>query len=143
METQQSCLKSSLGYLLNSAQATVQRTLLHAFKDAGYDITVEQWTVLVHLWEQDGVSQQELSLATGKDNASICRLIDSLEKRHLVVRIPNKSDRRINDIYTTSTAKSIQSDLVRIAEETFSVLLAGVSLADKEAFYSVLKTLSE
>jgi len=143
MEIHQSCLKSSLGYLLNSAQSTVQRTLLHAFKDAGYDITVEQWTVLVHLWEKDGVSQQELSLATGKDNASICRLIDSLEKRHLVVRIPNKNDRRINDIHTTSTAKSIQHDLVRIAEDTFSLLLIGVSQSDKETFYSVLKLLSE
>ena len=143
MEIQQSCLKSSLGYLLNSAQSAVQRKLLHAFKDAGYDITVEQWTLLVHLWEQDGVSQQELSIATGKDNASICRLIDSLEKRHLVVRIPNKSDRRINDIYTTSTAKSIKDDLVKIAEETFSMLLSEVNHEDKETFYSVLKVLSE
>lgn len=143
METQQSCLKSSLGYLLNIAQSTVQRRLLHAFKDAGYDITVEQWTVLVHLWEQDGVSQQELSLATGKDNASICRLIDSLEKRNLVVRVPNKSDRRINDIYMTSAAKSIRTDLVQIAEDTFSDLLNNVNQSDKETFYSVLKTLSE
>lgn len=143
MEIHQSCLKSSLGYLLNSAQSTVQRKLLHAFKDAGYDITVEQWTVLVHLWEQDGVSQQELSLATGKDNASICRLIDSLEKRHLVVRIPNKSDRRINDIHTTSTAKSIRMDLVKIAEDTFSEILNDVNQVDKETFYTVLRLLSE
>lgn len=143
METQQSCLKSSLGYLLNSAQSTVQRRLLHAFKDAGYDITVEQWTVLVHLWEQDGVSQHELSMATGKDNASICRLIDSLEKRNLVVRVPNKNDRRINDIYMTSSAKSIRTDLINIAEETFSALLNGVNQSDKDSLYSVLKVLSE
>lgn len=143
MEVNHSCLKSSLGYLLNSAQATVQRALLHAIKEAGYDITVEQWTVLVHLWEQDGVSQQELSFATGKDNASICRLIDSLEKRNLVVRIPNKTDRRINDIYTTNTAKQIRPELVRIAEETFANLLINVNDEDRQTFYNVLRVLSE
>jgi DNA-binding MarR family transcriptional regulator len=143
MEIGQSCLKGSLGYLLNSAQSTVQRALLHAIKEAGYDITVEQWTVLVHLWEQDGVSQQELSMATGKDNASICRLIDSLEKRNLVVRIPNKTDRRINDIYTTNNAKSIRPDLVRIAEETFASILKNVSEQDRQTFYNVLRIVSE
>ena len=143
MEIHQSCLKGSLGYLLNSAQSIVQRALLHAFKEAGYDITVEQWTVLVHLWEQDGVSQQELSLATGKDNASICRLIDSLEKRNLVVRIPNKTDRRINDIYTTNNAKHIRPELVRIAEETFANLLINVNDEDRHTFYNVLRIVSE
>jgi len=143
MDNSNSCLLSSLGYLLNAAQTTVQRTLLHAFKAAGYDITVEQWTVLIHLWEKDGVSQQELSDSTGKDNASICRLLDSLEKRNLVVRIPNKSDRRVNDIYATSFAKEIKPELVRIAEETFSIVLKNVKVEDQVRFKNILRSIKE
>jgi hypothetical protein len=43
----------------------------------------------------------------------------------------------------TSAAKSIRTDLVQIAEDTFSDLLNNVTQSDKETFYSVLKTLSE
>ena len=36
------------------------------FRQNGVEITPEQWTVLLFLWEKDGVTQQELCNATFK-----------------------------------------------------------------------------
>jgi DNA-binding MarR family transcriptional regulator len=57
------------------------------FPYAGLEITIEQWSILYHLWKEDGLSQQELCNRTFRDKPSITRLIDNLEKQHLVKRV--------------------------------------------------------
>ena len=83
--------------------AAINRKLYRNFRAMGLDITPEQWTVLIFLWKRDGVSQQELCNATFKDKPSMTRLIDNMEKQHLVVRINDKNDRRTNLIHLTKT----------------------------------------
>jgi len=78
------------------ASTAVARRLQKNFRLAGLEITIEQWSVLYHLWKQDGMSQQELCNRTFRDKPSITRLIDNLEKQKLVKRMPSKEDRRIN-----------------------------------------------
>ena len=53
------------------------------FRQAGLDITIEQWSILYHLWKEDCLSQQELCNRTFRDKPSITRLIDNLEKQKL------------------------------------------------------------
>ena len=45
--------------------------LCRNFRQNGVEITPEQWTVLLFLWEKDGVTQQELCNATFKDKPSM------------------------------------------------------------------------
>ena len=74
----------------------------------GMNLTIEQWSVLYHLWKQDGISQQELCNATFRDKPSITRLVDNLEKLNLVKRVASENDRRINKIYLTKQAQKLQ-----------------------------------
>ena len=62
------------------ATTAVARRLQKNFRQAGLEITIEQWSVLYHLWKEDGLSQQELGNRTFRDKASITRLIDNIEK---------------------------------------------------------------
>ena len=80
--------------LNGKVSAAINRKLSRHFRQNSLDITPEQWTVLIYLWEQDGVTQQELCNATYKDKPSMTRLLDNMERRHLVVRIADKKDRR-------------------------------------------------
>ena len=79
------------------------RRLQKKFNQCRLESTIEQWSVLYHLWKQDGMSQQELCNATFRDKPSITRLVDNLEKLKLVKRVASKNDRRINLIYLTKT----------------------------------------
>ena len=89
-------------------------------------MTIEQWSVLYHLWKEDGKSQQELCNATFRDKPSITRLVDNLEKLNLVKRVPAENDRRINLIYLTKQAQKLQEQTMELAEETLNEALTGV-----------------
>ena len=71
--------------LNGKVSAAINRKLSRNFRQNGLEITPEQWTVLIFLWEKDGVTQQELCNATFKDKPSMTRLIDNMERQHLVV----------------------------------------------------------
>ena len=77
------------------ANMALARRLQKYFREKELDLTVEQWSILVHLWKYDGVSQQELSNRTFRDKPSITRLVDNLEKLGLVERRASETDRRI------------------------------------------------
>ena len=60
--------------LNGKVSAAINRKLSRNFRQNGLEITPEQWTVLIFLWEKDGVTQQELCNATFKDKPSMTRL---------------------------------------------------------------------
>lgn len=119
-------------FMTGKASTAIARRLQKKFKDARLDITIEQWSVLYHLWKLDGVSQQQLCDATYRDKPSITRLVDNLEKLNLVKRVASKEDRRIKMVYLTPGAKKLQELTMEMAAETLNEALAGVS-ADKIA----------
>ena len=114
------------------ASTAVARRLQKNFRAAGLEITIEQWSVLYHLWKEDCLSQQELCNRTFRDKPSITRLIDNLEKQHLVNRLPSTTDRRINLVALTNKAKDMQQLTIDLANQTMNEALIGVKREDIE-----------
>lgn len=108
------------------ASTAVARRLQKNFRAFGLEITIEQWSVLYHLWKEDGLSQQELCNRTFRDKPSITRLIDNLEKQNLVNRMPSSTDRRINLVSLTDKAKDMQQLTIDLANQTMNEALIGV-----------------
>ena len=88
-------------FITGKASTAIARRLQKKINTSGINLTIEQWSVLYHLWKQDGMSQQELCNSTFRDKPSNTRLVDNLEKLQLVKRVASESDRRINCIYLT------------------------------------------
>jgi DNA-binding MarR family transcriptional regulator len=113
-------------FITGKASTAIARRLQKKFNQAGVNLTIEQWSVLYHLWKEDGKSQQELCNATFRDKPSITRLVDNLEKLNLVKRVPSESDRRINMIYLTRQAQKLHEQTMELAEGTLNEALTGV-----------------
>src|SRR4249919_2565703 len=113
-------------FVTGKASIAIARRLQKKFNNAGLRITIEQWSVLYHLWKQDGMSQQELCNATFRDKPSITRLVDNLEKLQLVKRVSSDSDRRMNLIFLTRQAQKLQDQAMNLAEETLNEALETV-----------------
>jgi DNA-binding MarR family transcriptional regulator len=126
-------------FITGKASTAIARRLQKKFNEAGITITIEQWSVMYHLWKGDGMSQQELCNATFRDKPSITRLVDNLEKLSLVKRVSDEKDRRINKIYLTKTAVSLEEQTMQLAEETLNEALAGVSQEQIEVCKEVLQ----
>ena len=113
-------------FITGKASTSIARRLQKKFNTAGLNITIEQWSVLYHLWKQEGISQQELCNATFRDKPSITRLVDNLEKLNLVKRVASENDRRINLIYLTKQAQKLQEETMALADETLNEALVTV-----------------
>jgi DNA-binding MarR family transcriptional regulator len=126
-------------FITGKASTAIARRLQKNLKQAEIEITIEQWSVLYHLWKEEGQSQQQLCDATFRDKPSITRLVDNLEKLKLVKRVASKSDRRINLIYLTRDAQNLQEKTMEIANQTLNEALAGVTNGQIEIAKEVLQ----
>ena len=126
-------------FVTGKASTAIARHLQKKFNNASLGITIEQWSVLYHLWKQDGMSQQELCNATFRDKPSITRLVDNLEKLQLVKRAASDDDRRINRICLTKTGIKLQEQSMMLAEQTLNEALDGVSVEQIDICKMVLQ----
>ena len=126
-------------FITGKASTAIARRLQKNFKESNVEITIEQWSVLYHLWKQDGLSQQQLCDATFRDKPSITRLVDNLEKLALVKRVASKDDRRMNMIYLTNEAQVLQEQTMALANQTLNEALGGVTIEEIEIAKMVLQ----
>lgn len=128
----------SLGAYLGKAGKAMGKRLSENFASAGYDINLEHWIILVHLWAQDGLNQKALCDFAGQHKTAITRAINSLEKLGFVVRIPDKMDKRNKLIYLTHQGKEVREGLVAQMQKTIAEATQGIAEEDIETCKQVL-----
>jgi DNA-binding MarR family transcriptional regulator len=118
-------IEESLGFIISRTNQKLSNYLTRKFKS--YDITPEQWGLLNRLWEKDGISQKELSEISIKDQTTVTRILDKLERKGLIKRQTSPDDRRSFLIFLTDTGRSLENKLVPIAYEVLDEALQGLS----------------
>ena len=108
--------KDSLGFIIYRTALALKSALQRFFKENGFEITVEQWAIIRHLWEGDGLSQREIAEKTSKDKPNITRMVDALEQKRLVFRQPDPRDRRKYCIYLTKEGRQLKERLLPLAQ---------------------------
>jgi len=126
-------LENTIGYLINRCSILLKSELTHRFNQAGYDVTPEEWVILNRLWEQDGMSQNELARTTLKDKTTIVRFLDQMSKKQLIIRKNSSEDARVKEIYLTPAAHTLKNKLIPIVQE----LLADCSVNIKPTQVSI------
>ena len=121
------------------AAAAIARRMQKNFRAAGLEITIEQWSILYHLWKEDGLNQQQLCDKTFRDKPSITRLLHNLEKQGLVERKASATDKRVNFIFLSETAKALHNQTIEIANQTMDEALVGIAKDEIETVKNVLQ----
>lgn len=106
-----------------------------------YQITTEQWSVLRTLHENNRISQKELALKTDKDQATLTKILDLLEKNQFVKRKPNPEDRRSYLIATTEKGQELVIKLKPLLEQRFSSIVEGIETEKLAVYQEVLQLL--
>ncbi len=126
MDNYNKIIDLSIGYLVGRLSRAIIKRLSKKFQDAGIDVSYEQWSILVHLYRQDGQTQQALARIAVKDKAAITRLLNGLEKKNIVLRIPDRNDKRSNFVYLTNKAKELKPHLIGFVEEMLDEAEQGI-----------------
>lgn len=130
MEIFEKVIDSSIAYLVGRTSRSIMKRLTNKFSTAGFDVSYEQWSILVHLYRRDGQTQQELANIAVKDKAAITRLLNVLEKKNMVLRIPDRTDKRSKLVYLTHKAKEFKTDLIAIVEDLLKEAEQGIEPDD-------------
>ena len=113
------------------------------FTEQGFDLTKEQFIVLKVLHEKDGVPQKNLANITERNKGSLARLINTMEKKNFVVRIPSKEDKRINLVYLTKLGKKTFQELKPVLWEQFRFFQEDLTPEEIETTIAVLEKIQK
>jgi DNA-binding MarR family transcriptional regulator len=102
----------SLGFLIYRTALGLKAALQRFFKDNGFEITAEQWSIIRRLGEEEGLSQREIGEKAAKDKPNITRMLDALEKKRIIFRQPDPRDRRKYCIYLTKDGRRLHDRLL-------------------------------
>ncbi|MFT4972999.1 MAG: DNA-binding MarR family transcriptional regulator [Paraglaciecola sp.] len=95
------------GAYLDRTVKQIRQNYVRAFKEVGVDITTEQWVLLDNLYQNNGISQNELAERNFKNAPTVSRIIDLLCTKELVERQRFENDRRRYKIFITEYGKTV------------------------------------
>ncbi|MCF2876356.1 MULTISPECIES: MarR family winged helix-turn-helix transcriptional regulator [unclassified Tenacibaculum] len=136
-------LEKTLAPWLGKTMKMIDNHIQDMFYERKINLTKIQWVLLKKLEEKNGVPQQELAFLTGRDKTSLTRLINTMEKKSLVARIPSKSDRRINHIHLTKKGEQLLKETIPIMEDFVTSLQENISKKEIRDTINVIKKVQE
>lgn len=132
---------NSVGFLL--AKAYQRACAIYKEQFGRYDLTPQQFGLLRFLWEEDGMTQVELSNRSQIDRTTIGGLIDRLEQSGLLRRLPHPDDRRAYRIVLTAEGKSLEAELTPLVEELHRKILAPLTAEEVTTLTTLLHKLKQ
>lgn len=132
-------LETSLGHLATRFSRIVLRRLNADLVNRGLEITAEHYSLLVQLWEHNGLSQGALAVKTAKDKTTMARLAATLDKRGLIERRPSPNDGRERLLFLSATGKSVMDQATALAKEILADAQRGISAAELAHCRDVLR----
>ena len=132
---------SSYSQLLDRTARKVKHYAQQQFKIMGFNITVDQWLVLKHLYENPQMKQNALADLINKDNPTLTRIVDLLCKKGLTERILHPSDRRS---FIVSLTKAGEKKVEQLKPKIRAVRLKaweGLTERDFNQFKKILNTI--
>ncbi len=128
--------RESAGYLVRDAHRAFQRLLERRI--ARFGVTRGQWYFLRVLWEEDGLSQRELSARTGMMEPTTVVALRSMERAGLTRCERAPDDRRRAVVRLTPKGRRLRERLLPVARGIVDEAAAGISGRDLAVFRRVI-----
>lgn len=107
------------------------------------EINPAQGRILFVLWEQDGISINELAKRASLGKSTLTSMLDRLEDAGFVRRVPSPDDRRAILIERTQKDKDLQAVYLAVSQEMSALFYRGLSEEEIDAFEQTLHQILE
>jgi MarR family transcriptional regulator, organic hydroperoxide resistance regulator len=124
------------GYILRAAYLAMIQTLQRRL--SAYHLTSPQWWFLREIWNEEGLTQRELSARVGTAESTTVSALRVLQRRKLITRVVRKGDRRAVGIFLTAAGRRLEQDVMPIIEGVNEVGLRGFSKEQLAGFVGSL-----
>ena len=99
--------------------------------------------MLLKLSGKNKISQKSLAEIVNKDQPTLTRILDILEKKSLIERHPNEKDRRCFVLHITEKGTALKEKIEPFLENVFEVILQGIPSENLNMYTKVLLQLNE
>ena len=132
-----------LAYLNDHIGYVVRRTQLAIFKDfiqtlSPVDIRPAQYSVLIVIGENPGLTQAELGRALAIKRANLVGMLNELERRKLARRVASPSDKRSHALYLTTHGRQMLARYHKLALEHERRATQALDPAEKRVLLELL-----
>ena len=115
----------SVGYLVRRTHRAFTRAL--QARIAPHGVSIGMWYFLRVLWQEDWISQRELSQRVGMMEPTTASALTNMERKGFVRRLRNRTDRRIVNVFLTERGRALRGELLPLAAAVNEAALRGVS----------------
>ena len=89
-------------------------------------IHVGQDLALCQLWNEEGLTQVQLSEKMGCEPPTVTNMVKKLEEYGLITRVPDKNDARVVRVYLTEQGRALKEPVMQIWQAQQQSLLNGL-----------------
>ena len=110
---------------------------------ADSELTATELMYIGSLYDQDGVTQDDLAREFCIDKAATARTIQTLESKGILLRKVDENDRRAKRIYLTPKAEKYKTPIETVQKKWIDFCGADISKEEFAAFEKILSELAE
>lgn len=136
-------LESIIYFIMDKTIRISKKYSLKRLHEEGFNITIDQWIILLRIHEEKQQTQVELAKTVYKDTASITRILDLLHAKKLVRRVPNEQDKRKSNLVLTTKGKEYVERAKKVVDAIRKEGLEGIDQKDIETTNRALQKMAE
>ena len=129
-------IEESTAHLVSLASRLFSRALQERL--GRYGVSVAQWSMLLLLWEEESLTQKELSRRQQIEEPTAARTLQRMERDGLIRRVPDRRDGRQRRVVLTERGRELCGELVPAALEVNALATHGLSEDEKKRLLSLL-----
>lgn len=95
-----------------------------------HSVSLGHWSILRVLWDEEGLTQKEISVRAGIVEPTTHSAVKTMEKLNYVTRRKSGKNKKNMHVYLTSKGKSLQQTLVPLAIQVNDIATAGINEED-------------
>ena len=102
-----------------------------------------QGKILDALWQEDGLSANEIGRRTGLASSTLTSMLDRMEQAGLVIRSRSAEDRRVVRIFLGPKAQTCKAQYIDVSEQMTGIYFEGFTEEEITSFESLLRRVLE
>jgi len=134
-------LKKTLGPWLGKTSKMIGCLINEVLLENNIDLTREQWVVLIKLYQHNGLAQNQLAFVTERDKTSLTRLINTMERKNLIMRKVDEKDKRIKLVHMTEVGNTVFNKALPVMQNIIQSLQKGLTQKEIESTILILQKL--
>lgn len=115
----------SIGFLIRDTHREAAKILADRIQPAG--ISLGMWYFLRALWEQDGLTQRELSRRIGMMEPTTVNALAAMERAGLIARRRDKGDKRRRLVFLTKKGAALKDEMLPVAARVNELAVDGLT----------------